>query len=183
VSECLSRRFDVRLNLSATDDQVSEAIRCAGIVFKAIQTLDKHVKLLVWDEEKFPDGAALSSLSTLKSYSAFIKYFHPRGRPKATGGFTYWSLCLELHSPIEELLKNIEWSLSAAKHGLWLREIQACDTIVLGWLLYSTRDMSKVKVANALKDLCHCEIGVRWRAIYSGPRKVVPAGGPGSQPV
>jgi hypothetical protein len=74
-----------------------------------------------------------------------------------------------------DIMEGIGWWLRDHNHGLWARALQAQETVVVGWLLNSTREMDLVSLQAAmLATDPRLEVGLRWRLITLGQAGAIP---------
>jgi hypothetical protein len=83
---------------------------------------------------------------------------------------------LGLETPMADVMESVGWWFRDHQHGLWARALQAEETVVLGWLLYSTREMDLVVLQDAIRAVNPAlEVGLRWRLISLGQAGPIPA--------
>jgi len=69
---------------------------------------------------------------------------------------------------MHEIMEDMSWWLKEKRSGIWERPLQAEETVVKGWLLYSHRNIDTEILAAVLEAKLKSKIGLRYRAIYSG---------------
>ena len=74
----------------------------------------------------------------------------------------------------EDIMASISWWFKAEQHGLWLCALQAEKTEVLGWLLYSTREMNIASLTGAIESQSGFEVGLWHRIILLGRPGPIP---------
>jgi hypothetical protein len=106
---------------------------------------------------------------------AFKTYFH-QANPRVEGGFVYMRVWLGHAKAPETLKEDLNWWLQDHQYGLYPRSIQAERISVVGWLLYSTREVSCSSLQAALEKRFDnkFEVGCRYRMISLGRRGAVP---------
>jgi hypothetical protein len=52
--------------------------------------------------------------------------------------------------------------------GIFLRRLQAEKTAIVGWALYSTRQMDIDALTASIKQDLDIDVGIRWRMISTG---------------
>ena len=172
-------RYNVKLLLQPSKNGWLEARRSASELFKAILEIDAHARLHPWKEA--PASAhrrqpkPITDPSKIHHYSDFIVYFHTRGgASRDTRGPSHWSINLELHVDEKKFMTDLKWSLGLQKHALYRCVLQVPDSEVIGWLLYSTRQMNAATLAAEFTRIAGVPVGVRWRIIYTGRKPSPP---------
>jgi hypothetical protein len=73
-------------------------------------------------------------------------------------------------------MEGLGWWFQQERHGLYERALQATETVTIGWLLYSTREMDLVSLKAAIEAVDpQLEVGLRWRLISLGKQGAIPA--------
>ena len=169
----LDIRFDVKLPVppsAAADTALIEVIKK---LFTRLKTIDPTIVIYPWYQEHITSAPTLlEPNSTPTSISTLKKYF-PRIFPRTAGGDYYTTVRLGLSDPLEHLMDNISWWLQEHKIGLWQRPLQCEETTVLGWLLYSTREMDVKSLAEAIYQSSGLVLGLRWRIITLGKKGAI----------
>ena len=168
-------RFDLKLELQPSENPWLELRRCAADFFQEVLLLDPHARLHPWDPAATAQGSSpltpISAPARIQHYNDFKVYFHTRGGgPRDSGGPSHWSVNPELHLDEERFQSGIRWALAGKKHGLYRCVLQVTETVVLGWLLYSTSHLHAPTLAHHLSSAIGCPVGLRWRIIYTGSR-------------
>ena len=68
----------------------------------------------------------------------------------------------------KELIGNAQWSHSEKKELFRASSIQACHVDIIGWMLYSTRNMDKDKLQATLSEKIGTTISLQWMRINDG---------------
>jgi hypothetical protein len=50
-------------------------------------------------------------------------------------------------------------------HGLFYKMLQVEDSLEIGWLLYSTKEMDAGTLVDEIEDLFGLQVGLRWKII------------------
>jgi hypothetical protein len=96
--------------------------------------------------------------------SELQKYFD-RSRALQKGGPIYVSAYLGHELPFAVLNKDIKDWMDDQGYGWYLKALQVERSAVVGWLLYSTRDMDLQVLADKIFELVLVRTGLRWRPI------------------
>ena len=57
-------------------------------------------------------------------------------------------------------------------HVVYRNMLQVEDTVEIGWLLYSTREMDAGTLNDELEEMLKIKIGFRWKVIGNGVRSL-----------
>ena len=71
-------------------------------------------------------------------------------------------------------MEEKDWWMKEQNCGIWPRTIQAEETTVVGWLLYSTRDMDLRALTSAINHDTQGTVGLRYRIIGLGRPGSIP---------
>lgn len=83
----------------------------------------------------------------------------------------YFRIKFASNKNIHETIDINKWWLKHINAGLWVRATQASDPIVLGWMLYSVRNMEMERWSAIFTNICNCEVGCQWKVIHHGRGK------------
>jgi hypothetical protein len=110
-----------------------------------------------------------------ETMGAFKAYFH-QANPRAAGGFVYMRIWMGHDKDPVMLQDDLSLWLKAQQFGLYQCSVQAENIYVIGWLLYSTRDINCAALQWSLEKRFKgkFEVGCRYRMISLGRRGVVP---------
>jgi len=131
--------------------------------FKKVKDFDKTAMLVTYrKEDKF--WYCLNPESIPESVSRMKELFQG-ANPRPKGGGIYVQCILAHNKPFKTIMKEISWSFSDDKMGMWERHCQSEQTIEIGWLVYLLRDMDIEDLCNEFEKWFGAAVGFRWRAI------------------
>jgi hypothetical protein len=58
--------------------------------------------------------------------------------------------------------------LQDGDHGLFYKMLQVEDSLEIGWLLYSTKEMDAGALVDQIEDIIGVKVGLRWKIINVG---------------
>ena len=149
-SRPMDYRFDLKLFAppsTAPDVALSTVIKT---FFAKLKTIDPTIVIYPWYNEHIPTTPALLEPNTTPTTITNLRKYFPRLFPRTSGGDYFTTIRLGFSEPLDHIVDNLSWWLKEKKIGLWSRPLQCEDTIVIGWLLYSTRQMDIQSLTEAI---------------------------------
>ena len=130
---------------------------------------DDSVIVYPWADAHARSYPSILTVADIPTSNATLRRYFARINPRPEGGFLYVTVRLGHSLPMNEIMEGLGWWFNAQKHGLWARSLQAEDTIVIGWLLNSLREIDLVALQSAIQAVHpDLEVGLRWRLISLG---------------
>ena len=144
----------------------------AGItkLFARLKTTDPTVVIYPWYNEHVPGTPSIVDPKSIPTSISTLKKYFPRLTPRAIGGEYFTTVRLGFSESLDGLLENNAWWFTEQKISLWPRPLQCEETTVLGWLLYSVREMDIKSLTTILSDSSGIDFGLRWRTITLGQK-------------
>jgi hypothetical protein len=171
-------RYDLRINLPPSDAGTASEVLSTTLreILSQLWSEDPNVVVYPWADEHIRENRALHNPSELPSTNGALRRYFFRINPRPSGGPIYVMVRLGHSKPMTDIMEGIGWWLRDHTHGLWARALQAQETVVVGWLLNSTREMDLVSLQAALLATDpRLEVGLRWRLISLGQAGAIPA--------
>jgi hypothetical protein len=168
------KRYDLRINLQPSDEADVTLVATFKEILTKLQECDPSLILYTWSDDNL---AHISKPSQVPRTISDLRRYISRARPLPAGGSLYTSIRLGHTQPMKDrIIADMGWWLEKQKHGLYLRPIQAENTEVVGWLLYSTRNMNIEHLTTAIKSETHhrFEVGLRHRVIWIDAKGPIP---------
>ena len=131
-----------------------------------IKELDSSLVVYPWkDGSTDPSIRSFESVSKT-SLSDIRVYFH-RAAPRETGGFNYFSAYLGHDVAFKKIKEDMEHWLfrTDVQAGWWYRPLQCEETLKLGWLFGSVREMDADILAAEIKRKSGVKVGLRFKTI------------------
>ena len=92
---------------------------------------------------------------------AELKEFFKGARPIPEGGKLFLKIKASFKQSTKELVGNAQWAHSEKKELFRESSIQACNVDIVGWMLYSTRNMDKETLQAALSKKIGTPLSLR----------------------
>lgn len=173
-------RFDWRVPVAASstpDGALREAL-CG--VFRKLREADRTLIIYGYSEKPTdqvndddtpikPWDSLLSPDLVPKVVSSIQRYFVGAIPKGDQGGFIFPQVHMGFSTPWSSIAQELGTYFGGlAGIQIWRRPVQSEKTILVGWALYSTINMSRELLAAQLSKLFNIEIGLRWRIISTG---------------
>jgi hypothetical protein len=97
-----------------------------------------------------------------------LKLFFKNLKPSMQGGKQFMKVLVSFVGNDNELTDNILWYHSTRHEMVRVDVIQAADTAVAGFFVYSTFATDEVKLNDTLQGHTNCQINCRWMRIADG---------------
>ena len=163
-----SARYDFKIKLppSDKDDMILTLNEMLQNLWEKIKELDKTTVLYPWAEGSTAPSIRVFEAISKTSLSDIRTYFH-RSAPREKGGFNYFSAYLGHDLPFQKLQEDLEhWMFrSDVQAGWWYRPLQCEETLKLGWLFGSVREMDVKVLAAEIKRKSGVTVGLRFKTI------------------
>ncbi len=170
-------RYDLRINLPPSDSSTAQEVLSTTLreILSQLWSEDPNVVVYPWADDHVRANRALHNSSELPATNGALRRYFSRINPRPAGGPLYVMVRLGHSIPMSEIMESIGWWLREQNHGLWARALQAQETVVVGWLLNSTREMDLVRLQAAMLEIDpRLEVGLRWRLISLGQAGAIP---------
>ena len=169
------QRYDLRIQLEPSDRAEHTLVGTLKTIFKELKDSDDSLIIYSWSDDT-PVVHIDSPDTHLPLVLGELKKFFPRVRPLPNGGTLWIKVRLGHNLPKDHGILNATTSqwLSDEKVGLWPCSLQTESSVCLGWLLYSTREMSVECLQVAIESQCGFSVGLRHRTILLGRRGAIP---------
>ena len=168
-------RYDIRVNVPPSENPETQLVKSIQELFQKFKNADQSFVLYPW--KALSTDRLLYSIQVAEKIPADLgklkKYF-PRANPKKEGGYVYTQIFIGYNKSYDDVQSSIDWFLKSNNHGMWERPLQAEESKSVGWLLYSTREMDRVRLQDILTGKLQMNVGLRWRFINSGARGAIP---------
>jgi hypothetical protein len=149
-------------------------IATAKQCYAKAKEMDKSIDIYPWFKSSKSSKIQETRLIP-ETMGAFKTFFH-QAQPRVAGGFVFMRVWIGHNKDTETLKDNLQWWMNNQQFGLYPRPVQAKNISVIGWLLYSTRDINCASLQLALKRCFkrRFEVGCRYRMISLGRRGAIP---------
>jgi hypothetical protein len=167
-------RYDVKFHVPPSKAADKPMIAATKKVFAKAKEMDDSIVVYPWF--KSSQSAKVQETRLIpETMGAFKTYFH-QANPRPDGGFVYMRVWLGHDKSSTMFQEDLSWWTKQQQYGLYPRSVQAENISVVGWLLYSTRDINcaalQASLEKRFKD--KFEVGCRYRMISLGRRGAVP---------
>lgn len=137
---------------------------------KEMQSVDPTFKLHSWDPDA-KEQLTLHSINAFPDNLAELKTFFKGARPIPDGGKSYLKVLISVSKrQVSSLLDEVQWYFRGRKEHFNRASIQAPYVVMLGWLLYSTRQMDADTLAKAISTRARATVSLRWMRINDGSK-------------
>jgi hypothetical protein len=166
--------YDVRFFVQPSQEADKIMIAAAKKFFTKAKEMDDSLVIYPWYKSS-KWSKVKEPRSIPETMGAFKAYFH-QANPRAAGRFVYMRVWLGHDEEPLMLQEDLSCCLKAQQFGLYQRSVQAENISVIGWLLYSTRDINCIALQRSLEKRFKdkFEVGCRYRMISLGRRGAVP---------
>ena len=163
-------RFDVKITIPPSE--AADVALIAGItkLFARLKTSDPTVVIYPWHNEHVPGAPTIVDTKLIPTSLSTLKKYFPRLNPRAMGGEYFTTVRLGFSESLDGLVENNAWWFQEQKISMWPRPLQCEETTVLGWLLYSVREMDIKSLTTVLSDSSGIDFGLRWQTITLGQK-------------
>ena len=163
-----SSRYDFKIKLPPSDKDEMILILNDSLLqlWEKIKELDKSLVIYPWAEGSKAPAIRQSDSVSKTSLSDIRIYFH-RAAPREKGGVNYFSAYLGHDIPFQKLQEDLEhWMYRTdVQAGWWYRPLQCEETLKLGWLFGSVREMDIQVLAAEIKRKSGVTVGLRYKTI------------------
>jgi hypothetical protein len=161
-------RYSLKINTAATDDPGSEFQHKAATFLARIQKYDPKAVLRPW---KVPNLDAIMQPKKIPRTKDGLSQYFNNYYPKMHATQNYVSIYLGTGLSPKTVMGEMAAWLSATSQTMYLNQLQCTETKSIGFLLYSTLQMSPELLAHDIKEVTGVAVGLRWRAISTGTGK------------
>jgi hypothetical protein len=167
-------RYDIKFHVSPSKEADKTMIAAAKKFFAKAKEMDDSIVIYPWFKSSKSSKIQETRLIP-ETMGAFKTFFH-QAQPRVAGGFVYMRVWLGHNKDTETLKDDLQWWMNNQQFGLYPRSVQAENISVIGWLLYSTRDVNCASLQTALERRFkrRYEVGCRYRMISLGRRGAIP---------
>jgi hypothetical protein len=134
-------RYDLKLQIPASDEAVSTLIQTAKAFWAQILDTDKSAALVPWTVEHQKENPLLFDLTRFPTTLGLLKRYFTRAQPSTSGQTLYVSILMAHNIPFTDIMENVRWWLIEKKFGLWKRQVQSETVKPVGYLLYLNRSI------------------------------------------
>jgi hypothetical protein len=117
-------------------------------------------------DNSVPDLLSTFNVAALDSYYSLKRYFS-RLSPRSEEGFVWSSIILAQSISFSSFMEKTRHSLENQDFSLWPKALDHELASDVGWLLYSTCQQDKERLADMLSKLTGEMIGVKWKPIHT----------------
>jgi hypothetical protein len=155
-------RYNVRFFVQPSQEADKIMIAAAKKFFTKAKEMDDSLFIYPWYKSS-KWSKVKEPRSIPETMGAFKAYFH-QANPRAAGGFVYMRVWLGHDKDPSMLQEDLSFWLKAQQFGLYQRSVQAENISVIGWLLYSTRDINCAALQRSLEKRFKgkFEVGCRY---------------------
>ena len=158
-------RYDIKLDVAPCEakDSLAALSKVLLDIWTVLRDADKKLVIYPWKEgSTFPPLQKTKEMPT--TLPDIARYF-ARAFPRKTGGTMYVSVYLGHENPFKKLHDEVSWWFTSHGFGWYLKALQCERSRCIGWLLYSTSDMDKEKLADEIRRTSGVKVGLRVRTI------------------
>jgi hypothetical protein len=142
-------RYDIKFRVAPSKEADKTMIVAAKKFFAKAKKMDESIVIYPWFKSSKSSKIQETRLIP-ETMGAFKTYFH-QAQPRVAGGFIYMRVWLGHTKDTETLKDDLQWWMNNQQFGLYPRPVQAENISVIGWLLYSTRDVNCASLQLALE--------------------------------
>ena len=170
-------RTKLKLTVPASNNPLKAATDIIRDLLGNIQEYgDKNACIIPWKELDAKSKDFIATAEDIPSNSTELRIYHPKlfpGRPNQEN-IVYTTINLGHDADFNSIKEDIKFWLMGGNHGLYYNMLQAEETEVIGWLLYSTQEIDAGALAEELLEQEGINIGLRWMTINTGVKGVIP---------
>jgi hypothetical protein len=165
-------RYDVRFHVPPSKEADKTMIAAAKKFFAKAKEMDDSLVIYPWFKASKSSKVQETRLIPDKM-GAFKTYFH-QANPRVDGGFVYMRIWLGHDKEPDMLQEDLKWWMKDQQYGLYPRSVQAETISVLGWLLYSTRQVNCASLQQALEKRFKNKYEVGCRCLMISEKRWIP---------
>jgi hypothetical protein len=155
----------LKINTDTPDDPGPEFQHKAATFFTRIQRVYPKAVICPWNSAARDVISKPKKIpSTKDGLAAYFDRYYPKLQAKQNYVGVYIGTALAPKTVASELSA---W-LSATNQTMYVRQLQCTEIKGIGWLCYSTLQMSPELLAQDIYKATGVEVGLRWRAIATG---------------
>ena len=161
-------RFQVVFNVTRNESTEEFLHKMAEELYRELLDIDQTIKILPWwpDDDENPELNGIDQLpgNPFKLRKYFDRFYPPRFAEKERTKGVWTAVHLGHSTPAEKIrLSMIHW-----RHDFRVKALQCPKTSVVGWALYSTRNMDPKALQQLFLTEHKLTVSCRWRAITLG---------------
>ena len=161
-------RYDFSIILEASNrmDMIPMVHNAIHAIHDQIKTLDNTLVVYPWEEASAAE--TLMTFETVPETSlSEIRVYFPRATPRESGGTLYFSAYMGHDKPFATLHNDISYwfGRSDVRGGWYYKQMQCEDTVALGWLVYSPREIDVLILAAQIEKETKVKVGLRYKTI------------------
>ena len=162
-------RFQLVFNITRNENTDEGLYHMAEDLFREVLDVDPQATILPWwpDDTENPPLKGIDHLpgNTFKLRKYFDRLYLAKFQDKERSKGLWSAVYIQHSKPAEELRYNmVHW-----RHDFRIKDLQCPKTSVVGWGLYSTRNMDLRILQQYFLDKHQLIISCRWRAITLHP--------------
>ena len=165
-------RVTWKMSIPASNEPIKKVKEVAQEFLRELAQIDSKIALLPWNDHS--SSPPITSKSKMPdTVTGTHKFLHKLFAPKIGMDTTvYPQVRLGHDKDFQTLREEIHSWVSSYNHGMFYNMLQEEDGTDIGWLLYSTREMDEGALADEIIDTIGVNIGLRWKTIPTGARKI-----------
>ena len=166
-------RVTLKLRIPATEKPEETLSSIVKEFVQELRKVDNTSAVLPWNSSEtrriIHSNDVPTSASKMRKY---LKKFYV-GKPNQELTI-YPGIFIGHNLQFNELRELMQDWLDSGNHSMFYMMLQAEDSVEVGWLLYTTREMDAGAMADELADLVGIKVGLRWKVIDIGVKGKIP---------
>ena len=140
-----------------------------------LRKVDNTAALLPWKDSESKAKRIINPNDMPTTASKLRKYLKKFYVGKPNQELTiYPGIYIGHNQSFNKLREELQDWLDSGNHAMFYMMLQAEDSVEIGWLLYTTREMDAGAMADEIADLVGIKVGLRWRVIDIGVKGKIP---------
>jgi hypothetical protein len=171
-----STRLTFKINCAASDNAETMLLGIFEEFIDELTDADESASILPWKSIHRSKGSiskASEAPKNTKDLRIYLNRFFLNRTPN-TEFTTYPGIHIGHDKPLSDIREIMQLWLQQCKHGLFYKMLQVEDSVEIGWLLYSTKEMDAGALVDEIGDLIGLKIGLRWKIIDVGAKGKLP---------
>jgi hypothetical protein len=168
-------RITLKLQVSASERLNQEVIKTTKAFIKEIFKSDKNSAILPWKQSNEHKGTIKKPNDLPDNAYELRDYLHECWTPKpGEQRNIYPNIYLGHSEPMEHIRRYMGDYLSVSKQAIYPKMLQAEESVIAGFLVYSHNVMDAGALADEIEDHIGAPVGLRWRTIDIGIKGKIP---------
>ena len=168
-------RITLKLQVEASERPQQEVLKSIKAFTKEILRADKTAGILPWKTENQHKNVIKKANDLPDNAYDLRDYLSECWTPKpGNKKIVYPHIYLGHSETLEDIRKRMGDFLSSSNQAIYHKMLQVDESVVAGFLVYSSNDMDAGALADEISEQIGIPVGLRWRTIDIGIKGIIP---------